>query len=226
MVGLAITAFTLAYGSCQLFWGPIGDRFGKHRVVALACLLPAATTGAAAFAGSLATLAGLRLLSGVTAAAVIPLSMAFIGDHVAYEQRQATLARFMSGQILGLIGGQVIGGTVGDLLGWRAVFLVLATLFLLPGLLAMACLGLLRRPWTRTVLLTVLVEGLLLFGAFAYVGTALRLAHGPDYTLIGALLASFGLGAWPTRSTCAASCAGWASAAWPVPAAPALPSAS
>jgi YNFM family putative membrane transporter len=126
---------------------------------------------------------------------------------VAYEQRQATLARFMSGQILGLIGGQVIGGIVGGLLGWRAVFLVLATLFLLPGLLlwrelqsgrlpppalgaatrpgqlAMAYLGLLRRPWTRTVLLTVLVEGLLFFGAFAYVGTALRLAYGLDYTL-------------------------------------------
>jgi YNFM family putative membrane transporter len=78
-VGPTITAFTLAYGLCQLFWGPVGDRFGKYRVVALACLLSAATTSAAAFAGSLAMLAGLRLLSGVTAA-IIPLSMAFIGD--------------------------------------------------------------------------------------------------------------------------------------------------
>jgi MFS family permease len=31
MVGLTITAFTLAYGLCQLFWGPVGDRFGKYR---------------------------------------------------------------------------------------------------------------------------------------------------------------------------------------------------
>jgi len=114
-VGLTVTAFTLAYGACQLFWGPVGDRYGKYRVIALACLLSALTAGAAAFAGSLPALAALRLVSGVTAAAIIPLSMAFIGDHVAYERRQATLARFMAGQILGLIGGQVIGGIVVDL---------------------------------------------------------------------------------------------------------------
>src|SRR5918998_1217334 len=66
-VGLTVTAFTLAYGACQLFWGPVGDRFGKYRVVALACLLSAATAGAAAFAHSLPTLAGLRLPGGGTA---------------------------------------------------------------------------------------------------------------------------------------------------------------
>ena len=134
-VGLTVTAFTLAYGICQLFWGPIGDRFGKYRVITLACLLSAGTAGAAALADSLPALAVLRLVGGVTAAAIVPLAMAFIGDHVPYEQRQATLARFIAGQILGLIGGQSIGGIVGDLLGWRAVFLVLAALFLLAGLL-------------------------------------------------------------------------------------------
>jgi MFS transporter, YNFM family, putative membrane transport protein len=217
-VGLTVTAFTLAYGACQLFWGPVGDRFGKYRAVALACLLSAATAGAAAFAGSLAALAGLRLLSGVTAAAIIPLSMAFIGDHVPYERRQATLAGFLSGQILGLVGGQVVGGVVGDLFGWRAVFLVLAALFLVPafllwaelrggtlpppvlgaparpGQLAIAYLRLLRHRWARTVLLTVFAEGLLFFGAFAYAGAALHLRFGLPYAAIGALLATFGLG--------------------------------
>ena len=217
-VGLTVTAFTLAYGACQLFWGPVGDRFGKYRVVALACLLSAVTAGAAAFAGSLAALAGLRLLSGVTAAAIIPLSMAFIGDHVPYERRQTTLASFLSGQILGLVGGQVVGGVVGDLFGWRAVFLVLAVLFLVPALLlwtelrggnlpppvlgaparpgqlAIAYLRLLRHRWARTVLLTVFAEGLLFFGAFAYAGAALHLRFGLPYAAIGALLATFGLG--------------------------------
>jgi MFS transporter, YNFM family, putative membrane transport protein len=217
-VGLTVTAFTLAYGVCQLFWGPVGDRLGKYRVIALASLLSAATAGAGALAGSLATLAALRLVSGVTAAAIIPLAMAFIGDHVPYAQRQATLARFIAGQILGLIGGQVIGGVVGDLFGWRAVFLVLAGLFLVPGLLlwrelrsgrvpppvlstparpaqlALTYLRLVRRPWPRTVLLTVFAEGFLFFGAFAYVGLALHEAHGLTYSMVGLVLGAFGLG--------------------------------
>ena len=217
-VGLVVTTFSLAYGLCQAVWGPIGDRFGKFRVVTLACLLSALTVGAAALAGSLAGLAALRLLSGITAAAIIPLAMAFIGDHVPYEQRQATLARFMTGQIMGLIGGQVIGGIIGDLYGWRAVFVALATLFLIPGLLLglelrssrlpapvlgpglrprqllFAYARLLSRRWPRTVLLTVFIEGLLFFGAFAYVGTHLHVTHGVAVATAGGLLATFGLG--------------------------------
>ena len=217
-VGLTVTAFTLAYGVCQLFWGPVGDRYGKYRVIALACLLSAGTAGAAALANSLVTLAALRLVSGVTAAAIIPLAMAFIGDHVAYEQRQATLARFIAGQIMGLIGGQIIGGVVGDHFGWRAVFLVLAGMFLVAGLLvwrelrsgrvpapilgaparpaqlAMTYLRLVRRPWPRTVLLTVFAEGFLFFGAFAYVGLALHDTFGLTFTMVGLVLGAFGLG--------------------------------
>jgi predicted MFS family arabinose efflux permease len=217
-VGLTVTAFTLAYGVCQLFWGPVGDRYGKYRVIALACLLSAATAGAAALAHSLPMLAALRLLSGVTAAAVIPLAMAFIGDHVPYERRQATLARFIAGQIMGLIGGQVIGGIVGDLFGWRAVFLVLGAMFLVAGLLLLRelragllpppilstparpsqlvlnYLRLFRRPWPRTVLVTVFVEGFLFFGALAYVGVALHAAHGLSFTLVGVVLGTFGVG--------------------------------
>lgn len=217
-VGLVITAFTLAYGVCQLLWGPVGDRFGKFRVVALACLFSAATAGSAALAWSLPALAALRLLSGMTAAAIIPLSMAFIGDHVAYEQRQATLARFMSGQILGLVAGQIVGGMVSDWLSWRALFVILAGLFLLPGLLlwrelrlervpppilgagmgparlAATWLGLWRRPWPRTVLLTVMLEGVVFFGPFGYISAHLHTAFALDYAVIGAILATFGLG--------------------------------
>ena len=40
-----------------------------------------------------------RVLAGATAAAVIPLSMAWIGDVVDYERRQPVLARFLIGQL-------------------------------------------------------------------------------------------------------------------------------
>ncbi|MFO1070280.1 MAG: MFS transporter [Geminicoccaceae bacterium] len=215
---IMVTAFSLAYGICQALWGPLGDRFGKFRLVAIMTLASAITVGLSGLADSLAMLAAARLLAGATAAALIPLAMAFIGDHVAYEQRQTTIARFLSGQIMGLLSGQVFGGAIGDQLGWRAVFAVLAALYLAVGLLLVLELrrgrlppphlasaggvtvfvrgvgGMLRRRWPRTVLVVVMLEGALFFGAFAFVGAWLHDRFGLSFTRIGLLLVGFGLG--------------------------------
>ncbi len=211
------TGFTLAYGLCQLIYGPIGDRFGKYTLIAAMTLLSALTTGLAALAGDLATLGALRLLSGATAAAIIPLSMAYIGDIVPYENRQAVLARFISGQILGAIAGQACGGILGDWMGWRGVFMVLGAVYLVVAALLWLELRsphlvqttspfsiarlvssftmLARTPRVRLVLSVVFVEGFLFFGSFVFVGAFLHDIYSMSYATIGGVLASFGVGA-------------------------------
>ena len=211
------TGFTLAYGLCQVIYGPVGDRYGKYTLITMMTLLSALGTGLAALAGDLGTLGALRLLAGATAAAIIPLSMAHIGDIVAYENRQPVLARFMSGQILGVIAGQAFGGAVGEWVGWRGVFVALAAIYLLIGALlwrelrstgvvqtrtAVSRAGLVsnylalaRSTRVRLVLGVVFVEGMLFFGGFTFVGAFVRQAYGMDYTAIGLLLATFGIGA-------------------------------
>jgi MFS family permease len=89
-----VTAFSIAYGLLQAFYGPIGDRFGKYRVVAWACAASALTALCCALAPTFGALVIARFIAGATAAAVIPLSIAWIGDVTAYEQRQSMLARF------------------------------------------------------------------------------------------------------------------------------------
>ena len=212
------TAFALAYGLCQLVWGALGDRFGKYRLVALMTLISALTGTGAAFAHSLATLGLARFAAGATAAAIVPLGMAFVGDNVPYRDRQAVLARFLTGTIMGLVGGQVIGGLLGELVGWRAVFLLIGGLFLLVGLLlvvearsprvpapvltasisptalARGYALLFGRPWARVILATVFVEGFLFYGAFTFIGAWLRARFGLDYGIVGLLLGCLGLG--------------------------------
>ncbi len=212
------TAFALAYGLCQLVWGALGDRFGKYRLVALMTLVSAFTGTLAAFAGSLAMLGFARFAAGATAAAIVPLGMAFVGDNVPYRERQAVLARFLTGTIMGLVGGQVIGGVLGELVGWRSVFLLLGALFLLVGLLLMAeersprvpppvLTGsispaalvrgytlLFSRPWARVILATVFIEGFLFYGAFTFIGAYLRHRFSVDYATVGLLLGCFGVG--------------------------------
>jgi predicted MFS family arabinose efflux permease len=212
------TAFTVAYGLCQLLYGPLGDRFGKVRLVALMSIASGLTTAAGAVAGSLEALGAARLASGATAAAIVPLSMAFIGDHVAYEIRQTVLARFLSGTILGVIFGQLFGGVIGELAGWRLVFPLLGVVFLIMGLLLWIELAggrlppprlaselslasvlagyraLWRRPWVRVVLITVFAEGWLFYGAFTYVGADLHVRFGLDFATVGLVLSAMGLG--------------------------------
>ena len=135
-LGLAawvITIFGLAYGCSQLLFGPLGDRYGKYRVIAWACLVCALS---ALLCGLMTEFPGLLLargLAGATAAAVIPLSMAWIGDVIRYEDRQSVLARFLVGQILGLSTGVLVGGWCADYFDWRTPFFLIAVWCVVVG---------------------------------------------------------------------------------------------
>jgi len=68
-VGLAqaatvITVFAVAYGALQVAFGPLGDRFGKLRVISLACIGAAASTLACLLAPGYSTFVAARLVAG------------------------------------------------------------------------------------------------------------------------------------------------------------------
>jgi MFS transporter, YNFM family, putative membrane transport protein len=215
-----VTFFTIGYGLTQLLFGPIGDRLGKYLVVALTTMAAGAATLGCAFAISLDMLTLARFGAGAFAAAAIPLAFAWIGDAVPFEGRQPVLARFLTAQMTGIILGQAAGGILGDLFGWRAVFMILSAVHVLAGLAMLAELKLnpgaqppsapaslgfasvltsmvriLARPWSRILLFAVFAEALALYGAFAYVGAHLRHRFGISYTMIGAVMALYGFGA-------------------------------
>jgi len=216
----AITAFSIAYGLSQLFFGPVGDRFGKYRVIAWACAACALTASLCGLAQGFPLLVAARLLAGATAAAIIPLSMAWIGDVVPYERRQPVLARFLIGQILGLSTGVFVGGFAADHLSWRVPFFGIGVFFVAVSLTLFAInrrlpanarvvnrveghavrrmlseFGqVLSRPWARIVLLTVFLEGAFLYGAFAFIATHLHGHFGLPLARAGAILMVFGFG--------------------------------
>jgi MFS transporter, YNFM family, putative membrane transport protein len=224
-----VTAFSLAFGCFQLFYGHIGDRLGKYRVVMAVCFVSALATGSCAFMPTLDTLAAARFVSGVASAAIVPLGMAWIGDVVPYEQRQGILGKFLTGQILGMVFGQAAGGMLGDLIGWRWVFLVLGCVHLAGGLGLLVEItrnpslhaappakgkagiasileqfrSVLRRPWARIVLIGVFAEGFAMFGAFTYIGADLHQRFGLGFGAVGLMLGAYGTGgivyAWSAR---------------------------
>jgi MFS transporter, YNFM family, putative membrane transport protein len=218
-VGLAsivVTVYAFTHATALLVIGPIGDRAGKYRTVAIACVLSAITVALCGLAQSLPALTLARLASAVTVAWIVPLAIAFIGDVVPYEQRQAVIGRFLAGQIAGQLFGQATGGVIGDYFGWRAVFFVLAAVFALAAMALAFELAtnpltrlaprpasrqpfsdyatVLKSPWARFVLLVTGIEGGLVFGVFAFVGADLNLRFGLSFTAIGLIVAAFAVG--------------------------------
>jgi MFS transporter, YNFM family, putative membrane transport protein len=215
---IVVAAYAVSHGSIQLIIGPVGDRFGKYRTVAVMCALASVLVALCGVAHSLSSLAIARFASGTAAGWIIPTSMAYVGDVTPYERRQPILGRYLSGQIFGQLFGQAAGGVLGDLIGWRRVF------FVLGAMLALAAAGLafellsnprtraagradnrargfvadyvivLTNPWARLVIVAVFIEAAVGWGAFAYVGADLHLRFGLSFTAVGLIVGTFGIG--------------------------------
>lgn len=130
-----VSMFSVVYGLAQLLHGPLGDRYGKFRLITLATLACSMGSVLSALANSLDGLVLARVISAFCAAAIIPLSMAWVGDVVPYEMRQETLAKTGFGTTTGLVGGQLMGGLLTDTLGWRWAFVFLTLIYAVVGLL-------------------------------------------------------------------------------------------
>lgn len=212
--------FAVVYGLAQLFYGPLGDRLGKFRVVTYTTLACCVGSVMAVLATSLDFLVLARVMVALGAAAIIPLSMAWVGDAVASEQLQVTLARVGMGTTLGIGGGQVMGGLLTDTLGWRWAFGFMALLFGVVGFLLYTdgrrqqasnrgaprshhatrvgfvaqALIIITGSWSRIVLLVAFIEGAAGFGVLAMWASHLHRVMGLSLTAAGFIVALFGLG--------------------------------
>ena len=219
-----VSVFAVVYGVLQLFYGPLGERFGKLRVVSLAVLACALFSAVTALSTNLPMLVIMRGFMGAAAAGIIPLSMAWVGDQVPYERRQETLAKLMSATVLGMMSGLWFGGFAADTVGWRGAFVLLAAMFgvaavlllrrlreqakreaqlqtqsvpvAAPGLWAAFRLTgqLLGTPRVRWVLGVTAAEGALVFGALAFMPTHLHQQFGLSVVAAGSVMMVYGVG--------------------------------
>ncbi len=208
-----VAGFSLAYGAGQLVTGPLGDRFGKVWVAAIALVMYGVGLAVSAAAWDLTSMVVLRTATGLVAGAVIPLAIAWIGDAVPYEDRQATIGRFLTGMVMAQLLVGPLSGVVAEVAGWRASFLVLAALALVVGALmlrravpergAVRGLGLsqygvlLRAASGRRLMGAAALDGAVLFGgAFPFIGAFLIESFGLSPGRAGIVVAGFGIGAF------------------------------
>lgn len=211
-VGLAMTTYAFAYGTGQLFYGPLSDRLGRIAVVRAAGVGFSVCTVLSALSVTTWQFIVARLLAGAFAGAVIPLTLVFIGDTVDYERRQVVLGRFSVVTSAALAFSASVGGTVAYFVSWRLMLLAYGLLALFPVSLmwrvdardtkgtpaaparAVRFVDLLRDRPAQFVYIAVCLEGFLLWGGVTYLGSFATMRYGLDQFSVGLLIALFGAG--------------------------------
>ncbi|MET8157835.1 MFS transporter [Sphaerisporangium sp. NPDC005289] len=210
-VTLALTAYLLLFGVMQPFYGLLSDSAGRVRVMRLGLAGVSLGNLIAALAPNVALLITGRAVAGAFAAALAPVTVAYIGDRVPPGRRQRVMAGLMSVAAIGTATGTISAGVLNDLINWRAaIFLVaagaavLAALYgRLPETLAVKTSGrdalrrlgqVFRGGWFRFLTIFAFFEGAAMVGFYNFFSSALQV-HGKNAAIAGIVTGSYGLGA-------------------------------
>ena len=119
-----ITGYVLTFSIVLAIAGPLGDRYGRRRLLLLGIILFGAASLWVGFAGSVTMLIVSRLALGVGAGLLFPLSTAVVGASSDRSELPRMMSILTGIATIGMAVGPVIGGVFTELIDWRWVFLI------------------------------------------------------------------------------------------------------
>lgn len=132
---LTLTALLLAFGTSQLFWGPLSDKWGRRPVLLGGIFVYALSAVTCALAPNIEALIAARTLQGVAMGACVMAARAIVRDLYEPIEGAKVMSQALSG--LGLIACTCVpvGGFLTDFLGWRWALSSLVLFAVSTGLL-------------------------------------------------------------------------------------------
>ena len=130
-LGSLMTAFVIIYMLASPFFGALGDRMRRTRLIAFGVALWSLATATAGLASSFVMLFAARATVGIGEAAYGTIAPTVLADYYAPDRRGRIMAIFACAIPIGSALGFVLGGLVDTHFGWRMAFFVAGV----PGLL-------------------------------------------------------------------------------------------
>lgn len=139
MMEWTVSAYLIGFSLGQLFWGPIGDRYGRRRPVAVGLVLFMIGSVGCGFADSAHAMIIWRIVQATGACAGVVLGRAMVSDLYEGERAAQMLSTLIT--VMGIVPliGPMLGGQILVLSGWRTIFAVLVGIGLIT-LIALAIL--------------------------------------------------------------------------------------
>jgi EmrB/QacA subfamily drug resistance transporter len=120
-----VDAYTLAVAGLLLIGGALGDRYGRHRLLAGGLAVLGLGAGLAALATNATELIATRALMGVGAAAIMPATLSILSDVFEDPSERVRAIGIWSGiSGLGVAVGPTLSGWLLEHFTWSSVFLV------------------------------------------------------------------------------------------------------
>jgi predicted MFS family arabinose efflux permease len=192
----------LTFGLFTIIFGPLGDRYGKTRIINIAAFGTAVFSMLGAFAFNLPSLIFFRAMNGAFGAGIFPVTMALVGESSEASNRQKAI-----GKVMGMM---FLGGALAYFGSWRAVYFIygLAELILAiimirvlpksPGIIenlefARVYKEALSNKKLVRVVGTIMLVGFSVFGSFTYSGKLVESRTGYNVLYVGLILTLFGV---------------------------------
>nr|WP_228488320.1 multidrug effflux MFS transporter [Caenimonas koreensis] len=124
---LTLTTLLLAFGTSQLVWGPLSDRFGRRPILLIGLGAYTVASLGCALAPSIAVLIALRIVQGAAMGAAVMGARAIVRDLYTPEAGARAMSKGLTG--LGVIACTCapMGGLISDVFGWRFALAAPAT---------------------------------------------------------------------------------------------------
>jgi EmrB/QacA subfamily drug resistance transporter len=117
-----VNAYTLAFAVLLITGAALGDRFGRKRMFIIGIAIFTGASAIAALSPSTDALVAARVLQGVGAAIVTPLTLTLISEAFPPERRAVALGIWGGITGLGVAIGPFVGGAVVEGIAWQWIF--------------------------------------------------------------------------------------------------------
>jgi DHA1 family bicyclomycin/chloramphenicol resistance-like MFS transporter len=124
-IALSLSSYFIGLSIGQLFYGPLLDRFGRKKPLAVGLVLYLLTTFGCLFAGNVEALIGLRFLQALGGCVASVASVAMVRDFFPVKEGAKIFSLLML--ILGVspLFAPTVGGMITTAFGWPAIFIAL-----------------------------------------------------------------------------------------------------
>src|ERR1700722_11110738 len=210
------SVFAFTFAIIQPVLGAAADLFGKARLVIICLVLLGLANILGALSSSFSLLFATRILAGIGAGGVFPISLGLTSDLVGPDRRQVAIGRTLAGSMTGNLLGASLSGLIGDFLGWRGVLAVLCSRAIVASVaVAMGFRGgaltqppakvdlavirhgyrtIFANPNAKVCYSAVFIEGCCVLGLFPYVASFLFEQGVTSLSISGLVIAGFAVG--------------------------------